>query len=77
VTVFAQTGFATKVLELTATSIGEGVVVGGFIAAAAGMRYGRSRKEMESNALRSSFWGGAWGMFCLCIDLLMKYPGSQ
>lgn len=72
---FAQIGFATTLLELAATSIGEGIVAGGFAAAAAGMVIGRSRKELEDNALRNGFWGGLGGMSCLCFDLLLRYPG--
>ncbi|HKB52184.1 MAG TPA: hypothetical protein VKC63_12255 [Solirubrobacterales bacterium] len=70
--VIAQIGFCTTVLEVGATAIGAGVVVGGFVAAAAGMLLGRTRKEMEGNALRDVFWGGFGGMLCLCVDLFMR-----
>jgi len=73
VPVTAQIGFATTLLELVATSIGEGIVAGGFVAAAAGMVIGRSRKELEDNALRNGFWGGLRGMSCLCYDLFLRY----
>ena len=56
--IVAQIGPASSLLELTASVVGAGVVVGGFLAAAAGMLAGRSRKEMEDNALRDVFWGG-------------------
>jgi hypothetical protein len=69
---FAEVGLLTKVLELAATSIGTGVVVGGFVTAAAGMVSRRSRKEMEAYTLRRVFWGGFWGMFCLCLDLIWR-----
>jgi hypothetical protein len=69
----AQIGFATTLLELAATSIGEGIVAGGFAAAARGMIVGRSRKELEANTLRDGFWGGLRGISCLCIDLLVSY----
>jgi hypothetical protein len=68
-----QIGFATTLLELAATSIGEGIVAGGFISAAAGMVVGRSRKELEDSALRNGFWGGLGGISCLCLDLLLRY----
>jgi hypothetical protein len=74
VPVFAQVGLATTLLELGAASIGEGIVAGGFVAIAAGMARGRSRKELEGNALRHSFWGGLLGMSCLCLDLILRYP---
>jgi len=73
--VFAQIGFATTLLELAATSIGEGIVTGGFVAAAGGMIGGRSRRELEDNALRNGFWGGLGGLSCLLFDLLLRYPG--
>jgi hypothetical protein len=60
-------------MELAAASIGEGIVVGGFVAAGFGAFTGRSRKEMEGNALREAFIGGLWGMLCLCFDLLLRY----
>ena len=69
----AQVGFATTLLELAATSIGEGIVAGGFAAAASGMVVGRSREELEANAMRNGFWGGLGGISCLCIDLFLRY----
>lgn len=63
-------GSLTTLLGLTATSIGAGIVVTGFVAASAGMLAGRSRPEVEGSALRSSFWGGLLGVCCLCYDLL-------
>jgi hypothetical protein len=68
-----QIGFATTLLELAATSIGEGIVAGSFIAAVVGMVVGRSRKELEGNAMRNGFWGALGGMSCLCFDLLLRY----
>ncbi len=71
--VLANVGLLTMLLETVATSIGAAVVVGGFVAAGMGMLKGRSRKEMEGNALRDGFLAGVVGMFCLCFDLLMRY----
>jgi hypothetical protein len=70
---FAQVGFFTTLLELAATSLGAGIVVGGFVAGCAGMRTGRSRKAMDRNALRDVFWGGVLGTLCLSADLLMSF----
>jgi len=69
----AEIGFATSLLELVATSTGEGIVAGGFVAAAAGMVVGRSRKELEGNAMRDGFWGGLGGLCCLFFDLYLRY----
>ena len=63
----------TTLLELAATSIGSGVVVGGLVVSGVGMLVGRSREELEDNALRHGFWGGFWGMSCLCFDLALRY----
>jgi hypothetical protein len=69
----AQIGPLTTMLGLAATAIGAGVVVGGFLAGGAGMLAGRTRKEMEANALRDVFIGGSTGILCLCFDLLLRY----
>lgn len=69
----ANVGLLTTLLETVATSIGAAVVVGGFVAAGMGMLKGRSRREMEANALRHGFVAGGFGMFCLFFDLLMRY----
>jgi len=69
----AQIGFATTLLEIAATAIGEGIVAGGFAAAAAGMVVGRSRKELEDSAMRNGFWGALGGLSCLCLDLFLSY----
>ena len=70
--VVAQIGFFTTLLELAATAIGAGVVVGGFLAAAVGVLIPQSRKEAEGNPLTDVFWGGLLGMFCLCADLIVR-----
>jgi len=71
--VIAGIGPFTTLMEMVATSIGVGAVVGGFVAAGAGMLNGRSRSEMEANALREGFVGGLGGMSCLCLDLILEY----
>lgn len=71
----AGIGFGTAVLELVATSIGFGIVIFGFATSCAGMVLGRTRKELEVDALRRVFWGGVAGMCCLCFDLIVRYSG--
>ena len=73
--VIAGIGLATTLLELTATSIGFGIVVIGFVTSSRAMLFGWTRKEVEAEALRTAFWGGVSGMFCLCFDLIVRYPG--
>lgn len=46
-TLIAQIGFATSVIEAVATSLGAGIVLGGYVAATGAMLRGRSRKEVE------------------------------
>jgi hypothetical protein len=62
-------------LELVATSVGEGIVMAGFIAAGIGVATGQSRQELERDALRNGFWGGAGGILCLYGDQLLRYLG--
>jgi len=71
----ASIGSATTLLELAATSIGYGIVAVGFVTSCVGMLLGWTRKDLEADALRSAFWGGFFGTLCLCIDLLLSYPG--
>jgi hypothetical protein len=56
--VIAGAGLATTLLESVATSIAFGVVASGFFTSVQGMRFGWTRKEVEGEALRSTFWGG-------------------
>lgn len=75
---YSSRSFASGIEQLAgsspeATSIGEGIVAGEFAAAAAAMVVGRSRRELEDNALRNGFWGGLGGMSCLRFDLLLRY----
>lgn len=63
----AYLGAATEILGLAATSIGAGIVVGGFLVACAGIVTGRSRKEIESNALRDAFLGSLAEFFVCCL----------
>jgi hypothetical protein len=71
--VVAQIGTFTSLLELVATVIGAGVVVGGFlIAATQTLLAGRWLKELKRDPLKDVFWGGLIGTFCLCIDLIMR-----
>jgi len=69
----AQIGVATTLLELSATSIGAGVVVGGFIVASVATITGQTRSEVDRNSLRDVFMGGIGGMCCLLIDLITRY----
>jgi hypothetical protein len=71
----ANIGFATSVCMAVAMSIGAGALVGGFVAATVAAFGGRSRKAVESTALRDGYLGGAGGLFCLIFDILMKYSG--
>jgi VIT1/CCC1 family predicted Fe2+/Mn2+ transporter len=67
----AHIGLAVS-LEAAATSIGAGVVVGGFVAATGAMLSRRSRREVEDTALRDGYIGGVAGMLCLLLDLLTR-----
>lgn len=69
----AGIGFATTLLEVVATSIGFGLVVAGFFTSCSGFLGGRTRKEVEAEALKSAFMGGVAGIFCLCFDAVVGY----
>jgi hypothetical protein len=70
--VVGQVSIATRVLEAIATSIGAGVVVGGFLGAGAGAVAGRSRKAVEGDSLRDGFYGGLVGLVCLIADSCLR-----
>ena len=74
-TTLAQVGIFTTALELAATSIGAGILVGGFVVASIATLAGRSRREVDRNALRDIFVGGSVGMYCLLVDLILRYVG--
>lgn len=74
--VTAWVGPLTTLLELTAASIGYGLVAGAFLTSCVGMLLGWTRKDVEVDAIRSAFWSGFIGMLCLCFDLLLRYPGD-
>jgi hypothetical protein len=69
----APVGFFTQALGLTAASIAAGAVVAGFVAAAAGMVGGWSRKDIHDRALKDGFTGGLCGLLLLAADLLIGY----
>jgi hypothetical protein len=71
----AGIGFATTLLEVVATSIGFGLVVIGFSTSCMGFLKGRTREEVEAEALKSAFIGGVAGICCLCFDVVMRYGG--
>jgi hypothetical protein len=54
----------TYFLEAAATSIGVGMVLGGFVAGGLGMVRGKSRAELEFQALQAGYASGA-----LCLGL--------
>jgi hypothetical protein len=72
VTWIAGIGLLTTLMETAATSIGAGILVGGFVTSGVGMVAGRTRKEIETRALRDAFYGSLGGIFCLCHDFLMR-----
>jgi hypothetical protein len=69
---FSAAGPATSVLESLASSIGAGLVVGGFTGGIRGLVSTRSLLRSEKTALRGSYFGGAVGLLLLAIDILEK-----
>lgn len=64
-----MTGF----LEALASSIGAGLVVGGFIGGLGSLLFGRPREESEEEALRGSYVGGVAGLALVAIDILKEH----
>ena len=71
----AGIGVVTTLLELAASSIGFGIVVISFLASCLGMLSGWTRKDWEGETLGLAFGGGLAGIFCLCLDLIVRYLG--
>ena len=72
----AGIGPVTTWLEAAATAIGAGIVTGAFLAAGVRRISGKDRFNWSNEASGDGFWGGAWGVFCLCSDLAIRYLGS-
>jgi hypothetical protein len=73
---FAEIGPVTTWLEAAATAIGAGIVTGAFLAASARRVIGQTRLSWGDEARSDGFWGGAWGVFCLSLDLTIRYLGG-
>jgi hypothetical protein len=70
--ILASAGPATTAFEALASTIGAGLVVGGFIGGLASFLSGRSRPRSEKAAFGSSYAGGVLGLLLLAIDILEK-----
>jgi hypothetical protein len=71
--VLAHIGFTTTVLESAATSIGAGMLIGGFVFGAAGLVLKWPREELEKRALGDGYSGGLVAVALLIFDLVMRY----
>jgi len=69
----AHIGFTTTVLESVATSIGAGMLLSGFVAAATGLVRGWTRRDLEARAFRDACIGGIAACGFLILDLGMRY----
>ncbi len=69
----AHIGFMTTLLESLATSIGAGMLLGGFAFGAAGFLRGRARQDLEKRALTDGYLGGMVAAGLLILDLVMRY----
>jgi hypothetical protein len=65
----AHIGFATTVLESVATSVGAGMLLGGFVMGAVGVALGWDHKDLEERALRDGYIGGIAAVAFLIYDL--------
>jgi hypothetical protein len=71
--VVASVGPATAALEAVASSIGAGLVVGGFSGGARGFFSNRSFDRLERGALKGSYLGGAVGLLAPSFDIVWKH----
>jgi hypothetical protein len=69
----ASVGPFTGVLEAVATSIGAGILVGGFVLGVIGSARRRPRKAIEAMAFVGGNFGGLVGLSLLTTDTLAKY----
>ena len=69
----AQIGFTTTVLESFATTIGAGMLMGGFVLGTIGLLLGDSRRSLERRALKVGYLGGLVGAGLLIFDVAMRY----
>jgi hypothetical protein len=69
----AHIGFTTTVLESAATSIGAGMLIGGFVFGAVGLVLKWPREKLEKWALGDGYLGGLFAVALLIFDLLMRY----
>ena len=69
---FSSAGPATSVFESLASSIGAGLVVGGFAGGMRGLLSRRPRSVSEEGAVTGGYAGGAVGLILLFIDIVVK-----
>ena len=74
--ILGASGIFTPVIESAATAIAAGIVLGAFFGASAGALSGRSRTQIESNALRDSHLVGAGVLAVWIIDQCIVYATS-
>ena len=72
-TIVAYIGPITAGLEAAATSIGAGMLVSGFVMAAAGFARGRKRRQIERSSLKDACIGGMVATGLIVLDLSMRY----
>ena len=69
---FASTGPTTSVLEALATSVGFGLVFGGFVGGIVNFALTGSLGESEKWTLIGGYFGGLGALVLLAIDILLK-----
>jgi len=68
----ATAGPVTGLFEAVATTIGSGLVVGGFVGGLGGGISGRLSSESERRAVVGSYVGGLMALLALAFDILEK-----
>jgi len=70
---WAQIGFTTTILESVATSVGAGMVLGGFVFGVFRLIRGQSSEERQRRALVDGYAGGLFAIGLLIFDSAMRY----
>lgn len=63
----------TPIIQGAATAIGAGIVIGGFLGASRGVLRGQTRKQVEGEGLRDTYFGAASVLVVWAIDQCIVY----
>ncbi len=68
-----QIGLFTTAIETLATTVGAGLLLGGFLAGSVGMAAGWPRRVLDKRTLAIGYGGGAVGILFALVDAILRY----